>query len=45
MMDIAKPEAVPSQLKQPLISLLLSLADDELVLGYWDSEWTGVAPS
>jgi len=44
MMDIAKPEAVPSQLKQPLIHLLLSLADDELVLGYWDSEWTGVAP-
>ncbi len=27
-----------------LAELLLSLADDELVIGYWDSEWTGVAP-
>jgi ring-1,2-phenylacetyl-CoA epoxidase subunit PaaC len=24
--------------------LLLTLADDEFVLGYWDSEWTGIAP-
>ena len=24
--------------------LLLALADDELVLGYRESEWTGVAP-
>lgn len=24
--------------------LLLALADDELVIGYWDSEWTGIAP-
>jgi ring-1,2-phenylacetyl-CoA epoxidase subunit PaaC len=28
----------------PLQSLLLALADDELVLGWWDSEWTGIAP-
>jgi len=27
-----------------LAELLLSMADDELVLGYWDSEWTGIAP-
>lgn len=27
-----------------LADLLLALADDELVLGYWDSEWTGIAP-
>ena len=20
------------------------MADDELILGYWDSEWTGIAP-
>jgi ring-1,2-phenylacetyl-CoA epoxidase subunit PaaC len=26
------------------IALLVSLADDELVLGYRESEWTGVAP-
>ena len=24
--------------------LLLGLADDELVLGWRDSEWTGIAP-
>ena len=24
--------------------LLLALADDELVLGWRDSEWTGIAP-
>ena len=24
--------------------LLLTLADDELVIGYWDTEWTGIAP-
>jgi ring-1,2-phenylacetyl-CoA epoxidase subunit PaaC len=24
--------------------LLLTIADDELVIGFWDSEWTGIAP-
>ena len=24
--------------------LLLAVADDELVIGFWDSEWTGIAP-
>ena len=33
-------EAEPSALS----SLLLTLADDELVIGYWDTEWTGIAP-
>ena len=28
----------------PLQELLLTLADDELIIGYWDSEWTGIAP-
>jgi ring-1,2-phenylacetyl-CoA epoxidase subunit PaaC len=27
-----------------LSELLLSMADDEFVLGFWDSEWTGIAP-
>lgn len=44
MHEIAGPQAVPAELKQPLTELLLSLADDEFILGYWDSEWTGVAP-
>ncbi|MDQ3552947.1 MAG: phenylacetate-CoA oxygenase subunit PaaC [Chloroflexota bacterium] len=25
-------------------ALLLTMADDEFVLGFWDSEWTGIAP-
>ncbi len=29
---------------QPPAELLLELADDELVLGWRDSEWTGIAP-
>ena len=28
----------------PLEDLLLAMADDEFVIGYWDSEWTGIAP-
>jgi ring-1,2-phenylacetyl-CoA epoxidase subunit PaaC len=27
-----------------LAGLLLAMADDEFVLGFWDSEWTGIAP-
>jgi len=27
-----------------LEGLLLAMADDEFVIGYWDSEWTGIAP-
>lgn len=30
--------------REALAELLLTLADDEFVLGYWDSEWTGIAP-
>jgi ring-1,2-phenylacetyl-CoA epoxidase subunit PaaC len=28
-----------------MVSLLLEYADDELILGWRDSEWTGIAPS
>ncbi len=31
-------------MSESAVPLLLSLADDELVLGYRDSEWTGIAP-
>lgn len=31
--------------RSALEGLLLALADDELVIGYWDSEWTGIAPA
>ena len=30
--------------RDALAELLLALADDEFVLGFWDSEWTGIAP-
>lgn len=30
--------------RDALAELLLTMADDELVVGYWDSEWTGIAP-
>jgi ring-1,2-phenylacetyl-CoA epoxidase subunit PaaC len=30
--------------RDALAELLLALADDEFVIGYWDSEWTGIAP-
>ncbi|MEX2547435.1 MAG: 1,2-phenylacetyl-CoA epoxidase subunit PaaC [Chloroflexota bacterium] len=34
-----KPEA-----RDAVTGLLLTMADDEFVLGFWDSEWTGIAP-
>lgn len=34
----------PSGPREPLLRLVLSLADDELMLGHRDSEWTGHAP-
>jgi len=30
--------------RESLAQLLLSVADDEFVIGFWDSEWTGIAP-
>ena len=36
--------ALAPQALAPLAALLRAMADDELILGYWDSEWTGIAP-
>ncbi len=33
-----------TSLAPPSVDFLLTLADDELVLGWRDSEWTGIAP-
>lgn len=44
-MKFTDASMVPPDLQQPLSNFLLSLADDEFILGYWDSEWTGVAPT
>lgn len=30
--------------RHAVAELLLSMADDEFVIGFWDSEWTGIAP-
>jgi ring-1,2-phenylacetyl-CoA epoxidase subunit PaaC len=30
--------------REALAELLLCVADDEFVIGFWDSEWTGIAP-
>jgi ring-1,2-phenylacetyl-CoA epoxidase subunit PaaC len=30
--------------RRALGQLLLAMADDEFVIGFWDSEWTGIAP-
>jgi ring-1,2-phenylacetyl-CoA epoxidase subunit PaaC len=35
---------VPSSAREPLAGLILSMADDEFVIGFSDSEWTGIAP-
>lgn len=37
-------ELNPKIPKEPLVQYLIALADDELVLGHRDSEWTGHAP-
>ena len=34
----------PAGTEAPLSALLLSMADDEVVIGWSDSEWTGIAP-
>ncbi len=41
MTAVVPPEALPTE---ALAELLLAVADDEFVIGFWDSEWTGIAP-
>jgi ring-1,2-phenylacetyl-CoA epoxidase subunit PaaC len=49
-MSLPAPASAPGSpaLDEPtldaLARLLRSMADDEFVLGFWDSEWTGIAP-
>ena len=42
-MTTAPPE-LDLATRDALAGLLLSVADDEFVIGFWDSEWTGIAP-
>jgi ring-1,2-phenylacetyl-CoA epoxidase subunit PaaC len=37
-------QALDAPVRVALAGLLLAMADDEFVLGFWDSEWTGIAP-
>ena len=37
-------DRLPDNLKQPLVDLLLSVADDKFILGHRNSDWTGLAP-
>ena len=37
-------EALTPELRDGLAELLLTMADDEFVSGFMDSEWTGIAP-
>lgn len=41
-MTVAAP--LDPGVREALAELLLSAADDEFVIGFWDSEWTGIAP-
>ena len=38
-------EAVAPAIRDALAELLLTMADDEFVSGFTDSEWTGIAPT
>jgi ring-1,2-phenylacetyl-CoA epoxidase subunit PaaC len=38
------PPTLDTAARGALAELLLSVADDEFVIGFWDSEWTGIAP-
>ncbi|MFP5341689.1 MAG: 1,2-phenylacetyl-CoA epoxidase subunit PaaC [Candidatus Limnocylindria bacterium] len=43
-MTAAVPTALAPALVAPVAELLLAMADDEAILGWTDSEWTGIAP-
>jgi ring-1,2-phenylacetyl-CoA epoxidase subunit PaaC len=37
-------DSLPDDLRQPLVELLLSVADDKFILGHRNADWTGLAP-
>jgi ring-1,2-phenylacetyl-CoA epoxidase subunit PaaC len=41
---VTEAPALDSATRAALAELLLATADDEFVIGFWDSEWTGIAP-
>ncbi|HEX7195869.1 MAG TPA: 1,2-phenylacetyl-CoA epoxidase subunit PaaC [Candidatus Limnocylindria bacterium] len=43
-MSASAPVSLDPAARDGLAELILSVADDEFVIGFWDSEWTGIAP-
>ncbi|MGH2429213.1 MAG: 1,2-phenylacetyl-CoA epoxidase subunit PaaC [Candidatus Limnocylindria bacterium] len=43
-MTAAGHATIDAATRDALAELILSMADDEFVIGFWDSEWTGFAP-
>jgi ring-1,2-phenylacetyl-CoA epoxidase subunit PaaC len=37
-------DKLPAEIQQPLVELLLSVADDKFILGHRNADWTGLAP-
>lgn len=44
MSDAVTPVRLDPATRAALVELLWSMADDEFVIGFMDSEWTGIAP-
>jgi ring-1,2-phenylacetyl-CoA epoxidase subunit PaaC len=40
----AAPPELDTAARAALAELLVGVADDEFIIGFWDSEWTGIAP-
>jgi ring-1,2-phenylacetyl-CoA epoxidase subunit PaaC len=43
-LPVFDPGALDGEIREALAELLLTMADDEFVVGFRDSEWTGIAP-
>ncbi len=39
-----RTKTVPKEIRQPLVNLLLSVADEKFFLGHRNSDWTGLGP-
>ena len=44
-LDPVDSTTLDGRTRDALAELLLTMADDEFVVGFWDSEWTGIAPA
>ncbi len=41
---MTEADALDAPTRAALAELILTVADDDFVIGFWDSEWTGIAP-